>query len=143
MGINIVIQEGTVCGEISFKETFQHKPVLKFCINNCMGKKKNSDSWLNNYFNIICFGDHAEKIAPLIQKKVKVVVEGKLNYNEWKDENKVKHNNISIISHNIKIINNGVSLHNDKQDSGEDMFFDNSSFNPNVYSDDTGTESNF
>lgn len=56
----------------------------------------------NNFFEIECWGELAERVADTITKGMQVILEGRLKFESWEDNNGGKRSTIKIVADTVK-----------------------------------------
>ena len=122
--MNKAILSGNVGADPQFKST-EKTDICNFRIAvNDKFKKDAPPQW----FTITAFGKSAAFVRDYIKKGTKVLVEGKIQMEEYTDKEKVKRLFVSIISDNIEILSSDKSASAPKNDllepqSGADLPF--------------------
>lgn len=105
---NFTIIEGRICQTPEIKETSNGRKYTRFSVCYNQPKKLNQpdekgNEWTSipNFFNVIAWNKNAEYCLN-INKGDPLTIIGKLQYNEWKDENGFKKTSVEIIANSIK-----------------------------------------
>lgn len=106
MTINKVCVSGNLTRDCDLRKSASGLNVVNFCIaNNKRKRNAQTGEWEDepNYIYCVMFGKHAEKLANLLVKGVKVVVSGRLQYSSWEKDG-VKRSKLDVIVENIEIM---------------------------------------
>lgn len=90
MSLNRVL----ISGNLTFVPELRTTQAGTFVLNigvavNERRKNNQTGQWEDHpvFVDCVMFGNRAEKIAPFLDKGMKVAVEGRLRYNQWEDRN--------------------------------------------------------
>lgn len=67
---------------------------------NAAGEWEDSTEW----FNVVAFGDMAERVSQYIAKGKPVYVEGRQQTRSWDDDQGVKHFRVELVANNIQLL---------------------------------------
>ena len=90
MSINRVMITGNLTRDAELRTTQAGTFVLNLGVAvNERRKNNQTGQWEDHpvFVDCVMFGNRAEKIAPLLDKGMKVAVEGRLRYSSWEDRN--------------------------------------------------------
>lgn len=59
------------------------------------------------WFNVVLFGDQADKLTEYIVKGKQLYVEGRLQTRKWDDDQGVKHFRTEVIGHSVQLLGGG------------------------------------
>lgn len=81
--------------------------------NKQTGEFEDETEW----FNVVIFGDTAERISQYITKGKPVYVEGRLRTRTWDDDNGRKHYTTEVIAQSVQLLAKGDAVADDVQRS--------------------------
>ena len=87
--INHVVISGNLTRKPEVRHTSGGTPVLQLGVAvNDSRKNPQTGEWEDypNFFDCIMFGERASKIAPMLDKGMKVCISGKLRYSTWEKD---------------------------------------------------------
>jgi single-strand DNA-binding protein len=101
--INMVILSGGYClKDAELRYTSGGTPQLSFCVvMNESTKVQGQWESKPEYYNVVYWGQWAEKIAPNIKKGTKVSIEGRLSQESYEDKSGQKRTAIKIIANKV------------------------------------------
>lgn len=69
-------------------------------------KRNQSGEWEDQteWFNVVIFGDTAERVSQFITKGKPVFVEGRLQTRSWDDQEGAKHTRVEVIANTIQLL---------------------------------------
>lgn len=73
---------GKLAETAELKYTANQTPVLTLCVADV---KKQGETWVTSLFEVVLYGEHARKYAPLCKKDQEVIVVGEYERREWTD----------------------------------------------------------
>lgn len=97
--INKVMVVGNLTRDASIRRTQGDLAIMEVGIAVNDSKRNQSTGEYEdyaNFFDCVMIGERAEKLAPMLTKGLKVVIEGKLRYNSWEKEGQ-KRSKVEII----------------------------------------------
>jgi single-strand DNA-binding protein len=106
--INQVVISGYATADGDATETGGGTSVLKFSIgHNEVRKDKQTDEWKtkSHFFNIVAFGQLAERVAERLVKGAAVLIEGRLCQDRWETEEGQKRQVVKVIARRIQVLN--------------------------------------
>jgi single-strand DNA-binding protein len=105
---NITVQTGNLTRDPELRHSPGGTPIcdLRIAVN---GRRKDGQSgdWVDkpNFFSVTCFGATAENAAKFLEKGRKVLVEGRLDWNEWEaKDGSGKRQSVQIIASRVKYL---------------------------------------
>ena len=69
--------------------------------NNKYVNKDGDPAEESHYFKVICFGDLADNVSESVSQKMRVVVVGKLNHRQWRDDDGKRQNAVDLIADEV------------------------------------------
>ena len=90
--------------ELRYSASGTAQAQFSVAVNN---RRKNGDQWEDQteWFNVIVFGDTAEKLSQYITKGAPLYVEGRLQTRSWDDKDTgAKHYRTEVIANNIQLL---------------------------------------
>jgi len=103
MGINRVIVSGNLTREPELRQAGS-TTVLAFGIAvNDRKKNSQTDQWedVPNFFDVLVWGARGEGLSRILTKGMKVAVEGKLRWSQWKAEDGSNRSKVEIVADNV------------------------------------------
>lgn len=107
MSINKVVISGNLTRDGEIRTTQSGMSVLNIGVAvNDRIKNATSGEWEDypNYVNCVMFGRRAEAIAQYLTKGTKVVIEGKLRWSQWTDNDGKNRNKLEVIVDEIEFM---------------------------------------
>lgn len=105
--LNKVMLIGNAGRDAELRYTGSGTPQSQFslAVNN-RRKNQQSGEWEDQteWFNIVIFGDQAERVSQYITKGKQLYVEGRLQTRTWDDDQGVKHYRTEVISNTIQLL---------------------------------------
>lgn len=101
--VQIIGNAGRDC-ELRYSANGTAQGQFSVAVNN---RRKNGDQWEDNteWFNVVVFGDTAERLSQYIVKGCQVYVEGRQQTRTWDDkESGQKHYRWELIANNIQLL---------------------------------------
>lgn len=111
--INSVVVTGNLVKDAELKTVGQSKVInFTIAVNESV---KNGDNWEDraNFFDCSFFGKLAEKLAPYFVKGKKVMVQGILHQDRWKDSNGNNKQRIIIRANSVELGSSPTQQSND------------------------------
>ncbi len=116
--INSVVVTGNLVKDAELKSVGQSKVInFTIAVNESV---KNGDSWEDraNFLDCSFFGKLAEKLAPYLVKGKKVMVQGVLHQDRWKDSNGNNKQKIIIRANSVELGSSPTQQSNVKEANG-------------------------
>ena len=111
--------------EMRYLSTGTAKSDFTLAVNN---RRRNANGeWedVPDWFNIVIFGDQAERISQYITKGKALFVEGRIQTRKWEDDDGNKRERTEIVAFNIEFLGGGQSQGQSRQrDDLDDLPFD-------------------
>lgn len=107
MAINKAIISGNLTRDPELRQTQRGTSVLSFGVAvNDRRKNAQTGEWEDypNFIDCTIFGNRATGVAPLLEKGMKVAIEGKLNQSRWQAEDGTNRSKIEIIVDEIEFM---------------------------------------
>ena len=105
--LNKVMIIGNAGRDAELRYTANGNPVSDFSLAvNSRRRRPGTEEWEDEteWFNIVIFGERAEKISQYITKGKQFYVEGRLQTRSWEDENGVKKYRTQVIANIIEFL---------------------------------------
>ena len=104
--VNVVVITGNLTQDPELRHTGGGTSVceLRVAVN---GRRKQGDTWVDdpNFFNVVCFGSHAENCATYLVKGRPVAVDGRLDWREWEaKDGSGKRQAVQIIANTVQFL---------------------------------------
>ena len=117
--MNKIILSGNLTKDVELRYTQSGKAVVKVGIG-VSRKIKNSDGkYDSDFFNLVAWEKTAEFFGKYLAKGSKVLIEGRLQNNDYTDKNGVKHYAVDVIVENVEFAGSKVEK---KSDEPKDEF---------------------
>jgi single-strand DNA-binding protein len=110
MAINQVIQSGAITKDVELMSTSTGVKVAKVSYAVIIGFDKETKEPQSQFFTATAFGDRAERLASRGKKGMFIIVQGKLNRNEFTDKAGIKRNDMQIIIDNFETYHSKKTL---------------------------------
>lgn len=106
-GLNKILLIGSLGTEPEMRFSPSGKPVTTFTIlvNRVWSGSDNESHSQTECFNVITWGDLAEKCHEFLNKTQRVYLEGRIQTRQWVDDTGMKNSSIEIIAHEVIILN--------------------------------------
>lgn len=118
--INSVCLAGNITRDPELRSTANGTAVLLFgiAVNE---RTKVGEEWKDrpNFFDCKMFGRHAEALAPMLAKGMKVAVDGRLRYESWETEEGAKRSRVVVIANELEL----MQKREEKQEQTDDIPF--------------------
>ena len=110
MNVNSFHGCGRLTRDAEYSQTQKGVPMSKFrlAINSYRGQQEET-----TFLNVLCFGKMAENLQPRLVKGRPVSIQGKLNIDDYEDENQNKRSSVCVMADEI-------SLGRDPKESSDD-----------------------
>ncbi|MCL2745927.1 MAG: single-stranded DNA-binding protein [Coriobacteriia bacterium] len=103
MNINRVVVSGNLTREPELRQAGS-TTVLQFGIAvNERRKNNQTDQWedVPNFFDVLVWGARGEGLSRVLTKGMKVAIEGKLRWSQWKAQDGTNRNKVEIVADNV------------------------------------------
>lgn len=110
MAINQVIQSGAIAKDVELMSTSTGVKVAKVSYAVIVGFDKETKEPQSQFFTATAFGDRAERLASRGKKGMFIIIQGKLNRNEFTDKAGIKRNDMQIIIDNFETYHSKKTL---------------------------------
>lgn len=118
LSINRVIISGNLTADPELRELPSGTTLgkMRVAVNE---RRKVNDEWTDiaHYFNVTVWGAQAENVAEFLSKGSPVLVEGRLQYHEWTDDDDNKRSQVEITGERVIFLSGG---RRDESDSEPD-----------------------
>ena len=101
--MNHIILIGNVTGEVNLTATSGGTDVANFSIAVTKYKDKKSGKWMADYFDCVAWKELAVNISKSIKKGTRVILSGKIENQNWEDNEGTRRKNTRITVFNLGI----------------------------------------
>ena len=101
--MNHIILIGNVTGEVNLTATSGGTDVANFSIAVTKYKDKKSGKWIADYFDCVAWKELAVNISKSIKKGTRVILSGKIENQNWEDNEGTRRKNTRITVFNLGI----------------------------------------
>ena len=101
--MNHIILIGNVTGEVDLAATSQGTDVANFSIAVTKYKDKKSGKWIADYFDCVAWKELAVNISKSIKKGTRVILSGKIENQNWEDNEGTRRKNTRITVFNLGV----------------------------------------
>ena len=116
MDSNCWVGVGRLTKDAEFSTTKKGTPMSKFRM--AVNDRRNDKTLL---INVLCFGKMAESLQPKLVKGREASIQGKLNIDDYEDENQNKRSSVCIMADEISLGVDPASLAARKLDSDQEV----------------------
>ncbi|MCZ2108302.1 MAG: single-stranded DNA-binding protein [Dehalococcoidia bacterium] len=105
--LNKVMLIGNAGRDAELRYTASGTPQSQFSLAvNRRVRNQQTNDWEDQteWFNIVIFGDQAERVSQYITKGKQIYAEGRLQTRNWDDDQGVKHTRVEVIANNIVLL---------------------------------------
>ena len=105
-GLNKVLLIGNTGRDAELRYTAGGTAVSDFSLAVNSRRRNQSGDWEDQteWFNVVLFGDRAERVSQYITKGKQLFVEGRLQTRNWDDDQGVRHYRTEVIANNIEFL---------------------------------------
>lgn len=99
-----------LCGNLVADPSLKTKTVLTFSIA-VNERRKIEEEWedVPNFIDCVMFGARCDKLSDILEKGMKVAIQGRLHQNRWENEDGETRSKIEVIVENLEIMVSRVS----------------------------------
>jgi single-strand DNA-binding protein len=101
--MNHIMLIGNVTGGVDLVTTSGGTDVANFSIAVTKYKDKKSEKWIADYFDCVAWKDLAVNISQSIKKGTRVIISGKIENQNWEDDEGTKRKNTRITVFNLGV----------------------------------------
>lgn len=104
--LNRVILIGNLTRDVELRSIPSGTTVGNFGIAVNRRRKNDAGEWIDeaSFFNIVVWGNQAEKCAEYIHKGSPVAIEGRLQSRSWETEDGQKRNVVEVVAENVQFL---------------------------------------
>ena len=94
-----------ICGNLAADPSLKTKTVLTFAVA-VNERRKIDDEWedVPNFIDCVMFGARCDKLSDILEKGMKVAIQGRLHQNKWENEDGETRSKIEVIVDNLEIM---------------------------------------
>lgn len=106
MSINRAIISGNLTKDVELRSTATGTSILNFSVAvNDRVKDPQTQEWKDkpNFIDCVMFGKRALSLSKMMRKGMKVVVDGRLSYSSWENEQGKKRSKIEVVANEVEL----------------------------------------